>query len=250
MLIYDEDQLRFFYEEFFSDLQNDEVGFVSLSARKKYLSEEIRKEVGLKRTEMFQRRIFRNYNEFYSNLRQYEACIAASVYYTNKEGKNEEPKTPIPSECIVCYVNINPCSMIEATSNFTMDYLSQLKPALKGGVDRKQYQSLLSKFHNKIQTSRSRKNWIDVDFDTQDKSIVNEFIAHLISMDTFHYLLIKTAGGWHVLLFRDMIGGDFHSKVVELDKKAQETGGEVKINKNAMIPVPGTLQAGKKVSIV
>jgi len=106
------------------------------------------------------------------------------------------------------------------------------------------------KLMNCIQKSRSRKYFVDVDFDTYNFDYVAEFLNDYLVECPYH--IIKTHGGYHLLLHPSAItGGElFYKKISFLNEKVKNEGGEVTINKNQMVPVPGTNQAGILVKIV
>jgi len=170
-------------------------------------------------------------------------CLDAGAYHTNVGEHDDFPERGIPKKCVVCYVNINPVSMKKASMEFAKDVID-----FSGNPDASLYRHALSKFHNRIQTSRSRKVWIDVDFDTEKFEIVSDFLTYL-NDNKVSYQVVHTKSGFHVLLLRDTIHINFHQKVQELNKKVAPDG-EVVVNDNGMIPVPGTYQAGAAVSLV
>ncbi len=74
--IQDKYELKRFYDFILPDLLPNEVYFVSLSARNKYLTTEERYDLSLGRTEMFERRIIKKKNgidfiEILKNMKQH-----------------------------------------------------------------------------------------------------------------------------------------------------------------------------------
>jgi len=110
-IISDINELEKFYNEVMPRLTKDEVYFVSLSARNKYLTKEEHDELQLGRTEMFSRSIVRNdsFDRLVRTLRKYETADGS---YVTKNGSN------IPSKSVVCYFNINPSSALKAYTEF------------------------------------------------------------------------------------------------------------------------------------
>jgi len=99
------------------DLEKDEVYFVSLSARNKYLTEDERKEFSLGRTEMFSREIARDKSGLYYVMNKLKASLE---YRRTKNGKE------IPSKSLVVYANINPSSTIKAYQSFKQEMDKQI----------------------------------------------------------------------------------------------------------------------------
>lgn len=236
------------YENFLNilpDLQDDEVYFISLSARNKYLTAEEREDYTLGRTEMFARTIIREKKDFDYAMEKLKSTL---IYKHTKNGKN------IPEKALVTYVNVNPSSMIKAYELFIGEMNKELFQVYQSEKNSKQtnYQGFIRldrKLMNSIQKSKSRRYFIDIDFDVNDIQVVNDFCKQL--KDTIHYI-ISTHGGWHILIKKDTI-----SEGVRLDElvkyahnSVKQSNGEVIFNKNQMVPVPGTEQAGTLVKLI
>jgi hypothetical protein len=63
--------------------------------------------------------------------------------------------------------------------------------------------------------------------------------------------VIETKGGYHVMIRTKTVRYNFHDPVTKLDleAKAMFEKAEVVINVNAMVPLPGTVQADFEVTI-
>lgn len=247
-LIIDKEQFNKFIE-ILPDLKNDECYFVSLSARNKYLTKEEREFYALGRTEMFARNIVRSKEDFEYVLSKLESSL---------QYKLTKSKQKIPEKALVVYVNINPSSMVKAYFNLMNEMnkeLLDINMALQNGKipNYSGIHFLDRKLMNCIQTSRSRKVFVDIDFDIKNDSIVKEFLNILCdNFIIFH--TIKTKSGYHVLINLDSMKDkkfNLNQSVNDLNNIVKDLeNGEVIINSNAMWPVPGTLQAGELVKFI
>lgn len=228
--------------EWLPELQQDEVYFLSLSARNKYLTEEERVTFGLGRTEMFSR--FTAHDK--PGIQYVMQKLKASLLYRRTRSGNE-----IPTKALVTYMNVNPCSMIDAYVEFKGQIDNIMREMLvahnhgKNGPSFEPWWKLERHLMNCVQRSKARRLIVDIDIDTHDPLIQGELCVFLSSHNIEHRL-IKTQGGYHVLIKKETIGKtNIFSKIQELDARCEK---EVVINKNGMVPVPGTLQAGKLVT--
>ncbi len=242
-LIKDNNQYEKFIE-IMPELKDDEVYFISLSARNKYLTAEEREFYALGRTEMFGRTVVKRKEDFYFAMNKLEAML---TYKHTKNGKS------IPKKALVVYVNVNPSSMIKAYEMYVNEMnreLFQVTQALRHDkvVNYEGFINMERKMMNCIQKCRERRYFIDIDIDTKNETILNRISFRLKSVD---YKIIETQGGWHILIKKDSLTKEvkLHEVVKEMNDAVKDEGGEVMFNKNQMIPVPGTLQAGKLVTI-
>lgn len=245
-MIIDKEQFNQFIK-ILPDLQNDEVYFVSLSARQKYLTLKEREFYALGRTEMFSREIVKSKKDFPYIMNK---LLYSLEYKTTRNGKQ------IPEKALVTYINVNPSSTIEAFYQFRKEmnrYKNEINKALMGNKE-PNYTGILNinrKLMNCIQKSRSRKYYIDIDFDIlpEDNDLLVDFQKYLITAKV-KYHTIQTQGGYHVLIKKDTLNDKIklHEKLKEY--KSQLISGEVIINKNQMVPIPGTLQANKLVKLI
>ena len=192
-LINDKEQFNKFIE-ILLDLQNDEVYFISLSARSKYLASEEREYYDLGRAEMFSRNIIRKKEDFEYTLEKLESSLQ---YKKTKNGH------PIPEKCLVVYININPSSMLKAYNMLAQKMNKEWIDIAMALQNKKQpnYSGILyldRKLMNCVQKSRSRKNFIDIDFDIKNNFyIVNSFMTEL-SIRQIKYHLIQTKSGYQL----------------------------------------------------
>ena len=246
MLIANRKTLQFYIDNVLPELIQDEVYFLSLSARNKYLTEEERKYYGLGRTEMFSRVIVRSKQDFDKAIRQLEA---------NHLARLTKNKLLIPKKCLVLYININPVSTVKATGNFVEEFLQAQNELVISLQNQKQsnfdwFRYADRKYLNCLQKATSRKLWMDFDIDSENYSIVDELIQ---SIGDVTHLSIETRSGYHLLIYQPDLnnknaGKYLFAKLNELKKKYPDV--EIMQNKNAMIPLPGSYHGEKEVNIV
>lgn len=230
------------------DLKNDEVYFLSLSARNKYLTKEEREYYSLGQTEMFGRTIARSKEQLIDySIKKLEATLA---YKTTRN------HLPIPEKCLVAYMNINPSSMIKAYYQFQNEMnrqMSEIMQALqKGKQPNYSFINIQDReLMNCIQKSPSNKYFIDIDCDTKEEGTIKFLIDRLKDKQiTFH--TIETQGGFHFLLEKSSIPEKYNlndlliqaqTRLMDV-KWSTEKAIEIAINSNAMVPIPGIMQAG------
>ena len=266
-LIYDIDELKYFYENILPPLKSTEVYFVSLSARNKYLTNEEREYLDLGRTEMFCKNIVRKreWDRFKRTIRKFEC---------HKEGYTTRNGFSIPEKCMVCYVNINPSSTPRAIAEFKKvlsEYEIELSSiALEGRQNSNNIAERLNKLDNSLMTayqqSMGTKHWIDIDLDVekQFKPYENQVIKDYMQKKGLKtYYWIDTKSGYHLLIRRDELKfnpEELTSFCIEEEYKKywinqvripeDNMDYEIVVNKNYMIPMPGTLQGGYPVSVI
>lgn len=252
------------------ELKNDEVYFISLSARNKYLTAEERVEYSLGQTEMFGREIAQSKEK----LSTYTMKKLESNLYC-KTTRNEKT---IPEKSLVVYCNINPSSMIKAYYQFQNEMNRQMREITLALLNQKdpnysfiniQTRELL----NCIQKSTGTKHYIDIDCDTKEEKVLTYFIEQFTKDDILYYV-IETKGGYHFLINKntfsekynlhkviqqsqDILESIYDDKYLVQDEEGEYNYEEVnlmvpeiKINNNSMIPVPGTMQSDHLVKLL
>ena len=254
-LIYDEEQVRRFVQ-LLSPPKDEEVYLISISARKKYLSEEERQSLKLNRTEMFGRKLVKyssaqqvSFEDVY--LRVLHSMEVARGGYISKTGK------ALPDKCLVIYANINPSSGIKALKEFQKDVV-ELLFNLPYSESLSPFAHLDSRLMNHYNRQRGTKNLIDIDFDIPEEgiSLLKDFLNELkrggVPSNGLH--VVSTRSGWHVLIDMSYLQFNYPSIVQKYHELAVEQFGtehiEIVVNRNEMIPVPGTLQGDYEVRFV
>lgn len=241
-IIYSEKEIEKFVNlNFPGGLKKHEVAFVSTSVRNKYLTTEEREFYHLGRTEMFNRQIVRNLDEYVDTVVRLSSQIET---FKTKSGE------PMPEKAAVIYANIHPSHSINAFYEFS----HTMQHELISMVTNEHYENHL--IFNKMDTvlktayqkARGTKLFIDIDFDThEDIEPLKQFRIMLDKHNVLHHV-IHTASGFHVQLRKSTIGYPYVHDLYEIQNKYPMY--EIVVNENAMVPVPGTYQAGAKVYYV
>lgn len=241
--VYDETQVNAFHN-LLSPLENSEAYFLSMSARTKYLTEHEREYYQLGRTEMFARKLVKR-SDFDAYMRVVRTLEVAYGGYTSKTD------VPLPDKAMVVYANINPVSGEKALQEFYTKTNEMLFDLGRNEQTRERFAKLDTLLMNCYQRARSRKTLLDVDFDTKKDAVVHEFVNELQSQGVT-YFVVETKSGYHVLMKKSTVNFNYPAVVSELNKKvkAKNPKAEVVVNKNDMVPLPGTLQAGFRVRLL
>lgn len=227
-----------------SPLKDDEVYFLSLSARNKYLSMEEREKLSLGRTEMFCRKVIQtdNFDSFWRLLVEMEEIAQVS---RTRNG------SAIPKSALVLYININPSSGKKALQEFY-----QKTNCMIFGETQPQYHKLQSVLLSCYQRATGTRKFIDIDLDVtvieKNTEILEAIYQELMTEYAQHEIEvtpIRTNSGYHFLLNKDTIKYNYTGIINVLNYRffGDSKNGEIQVNNNAMIPLPGTYQAGKEV---
>lgn len=283
-LIYDENQVRQFYRVVICGTPHDifDVDFFCVAARKKYMTQEEKEATRLGDTCMMEKTPLHEVSEdiFIHKLQKVDACLD-HLYSHNG--------TNIPRSCMVLYMNVNHTSMIDAIKDLKSEislienelYDVFMKNGLREGVANKlkRLDTVTLKTYQNPKNVSS-KNWIDIDMDLDTEKVsVSEIRTKLYDMLTYFpyegviqylpFVIIQTHGGYHVLVSTRFISErnrlyasnnkmnkgmvlSVNTYMIAIQKLLEDKhvdAKEVKINQNAMVPIPGTLQGGKEVRI-
>lgn len=249
-LIYDESEVKNFFDKVLPPLLDTEAYFMSLSCRKKYLKDS---EYNLKgSSEMFERRIVpqRDWVRFLSTLRKYEANEGA---YTDSDG------TPYPMDSLIVYLNFNPCDVMLAYVEF-MKVTSEntVNMILGKGSSVEWFKGISHKWMTCLHHARGTKHYIDVDIDYKNGhkhtnrglAVLNGITDELREQGT-KFLVITTHSGYHILMRKETLAFDYmrelYKPVLEMNLDILD---DIMANSQGMIPCPGTLQAGYPVRVM
>jgi hypothetical protein len=249
--VYNEDELKKFFDIVVPPLNNKEVYFTSLSARNKQLTEEERILYSLGRTEMFERKTIRekDWLKFKRTIYKYETSENAM---TGREGM------PLPSKCLIIYFNINPCDMVKAYRTFMDNMNENLFNLLSGGGSGDGYFKRIDReLMNAIQKSTGTRHYIDIDIDVKDKytlpfkQFLEAFLQEL-KIKEVEYFVVETKNGYHILLKKESIHFNYNH-LIDLARIDAADGilgiKEIEHNSNGMIPLPGCLQGDFPVKV-
>lgn len=235
---------------FLPDLKDNEVYFLSLSARNKYLSGEERDFYSLGRTEMFSRQIA---------LDRDGVAIALNRMKGDLESRRTRNGKEIPNRSLVVYMNIHAMSTLKAYAAFTEEMnrhqTETLHALLNGGVPNlTAFLRMQTRLMNHIQKATGTKQYLDIDIDApRDLADEIRLTIHDQLLDySIKHLVIRTRSGYHIMVntadLKKHKGFALHKYVNDLHVQAEANGGEVTFNSNAMVPMPGTYQAGHLVT--
>jgi hypothetical protein len=164
---------------------------------------------------------------------------------------------------MVCYANINPSSGIRAMKMFQGEMTETLFDTRTNAEAYSWFAHAGTKLKNCFQKCTGTRKWIDIDFDIPEEGgdILHGFVGamkvhrqHVNRESPLDYHIIQTRSGYHFLVNKDTLGFNFNLVVETFNAVAVERFGkehvEVIVNKNGMIPIPGTLQAGHEVKFI
>lgn len=254
---------------------------ICLSARGKKLDKEEREIYQLGRGEMMRTELIRrkggnwNFNIYKQGPYKYNCHKSAML---TKAG------LPYPEKCLVCYVYVNPSDELDCVHD-TFEFYNKIQHELiesykKGSTDGvEDHLEKLPKIFEHLRschaTNLSRRIWRDFDFDvdvTEDMNFSKEaakkavYFAIVNQANTFYgkgnYAIVDTSGGYHVLVKVSAMHSnpnDFIKKVQATEFTIGESSGvieqlckEIKLTEagSQFLPMPGTLQYGRLVTIV
>jgi hypothetical protein len=248
-LIHSEDEVRKFYA-LLPRLQDGGSYLISMSARNKYLTREERVEIDLGRTEMFAKKMVSK-DTFESYLR------VLYSYETNKKAVTSRSDVMIPSKCLVLYGNIYPSNNITAFQTFLTKSIEKLSVG-----DNRYFNNIVSRLNTEVQKTKGYSKFVDIDMDfNKDVNLTNKLFDMLFTklkvrgkegvLD--NVFVIETKSGFHILLDKNYLGFNYTTIVDEMNVLVRTNCGissEVVVNRNGMVPIPGTIQADFRVKFV
>lgn len=170
------------------DLQENELFYCCLFARKKYCPDLVHSS---DKTQL--KRFTCKKENLVDKLKQLE-CTFGSYKLKDRE---------VPQEALVCYINPNPRDIIKAS----FEGIKVLSDSLQfKGANFNPHQQIMSC----IQRSVGRKIWVDIDIDEPDndkqKQIINSIYQ---SINPQAITLIQTRGGLHCLIQTSKIKDEY-----------------------------------------
>ena len=251
-LIDEKSQYYTFTSYILPELKEDEVYFVSLSARNKYLSQEERQRYCLGRTEMFARTLVRS---------KAELADVMDKLASERHLKRTKTGHQIPLKALVTYFNINPSSSVRAMLLFQKKMADMIGETMLGLLNNsspnvESYRRIDRMLMNCFQKSPGHKTWVDIDMDVAKKDRQYLAFTTLFRSHGIRFAVIETKNGYHVLVHTvdlkekaKTMPVKLHEVVKDCHNTESSFGGEVVFNSNGMVPLPGTLQSRFPVSI-
>jgi len=226
-IITDEVLLDSFIESL-PELTEDEVFYVCLFARSKYLTEEQKGSLTHIKSDKAQlKRFSATKATLKTKLRQLECPIGSYVQY-----KTNVPSNPVPQESLAVYITINPRSLRKTNKNCLKKFVEMV-------VDNPTHPFNPTNFSmSELQRSPSKKRYFILDIDEKDVSLykVKEFLGETPTK------VIETRGGYHVLIdvqnIDKTISKTWYYNVKNFLGENLDQGGDI------MSPIVGTYQGG------
>ena len=231
----DEDELKKFHSTILPDLGQDEVFYLMLGARNKYLTEEEKGIYNMNGSDMIKRVTVRSNK--YEELRDkvLDFCVPKGRY-KDKNG------LALPEHSFTLYITPNARDVKRASVSVVQKITEAL---LNPNTPLKLENMMLSEIH-KYSTN---KVYMDFDVDPKGKDDLNYILEEIYKeLGNSKYHVVKTRSGAHVLLekstidpkvkntFYKYISGMRHRLILE---------GDVEVKGDTMLPVPGCAQGGK-----
>lgn len=229
-IIVDELALKEFIS-FLPELEDDECYYVSLFSRKKYSDNpKIKSDKGQLK------RFTGKKHDLFDKIRKLETKLG--TYFHNGE--------IVEQGGLALYITPNPRSFREA-SYLTIDALNDFNR-------KNDFRNPHSVALNMIQVSPSRKCYFDIDIDTNEgyEMPVDTLIQKITDagIPRVCYEIIKTRGGYHVMMKLRVIPVGLKSKWHQIFTKLRCLEFEVMMNGDNMVPCVGTYQGGSSPELI
>ena len=230
-MIWNESLMREFFENVLPPLEDYEVFISLLAARKKYYPLLRRSE------EILDRKILRA-NDSKRLIQKIKRFAKGPFYQDDKE---------LPEEALVLYIGLNPKHTLKAFNLFVkemQDSLSQITFALlnQNQPDFSKFKKIDVNLFSAIHRSTSRHVYWLIDIDRKDEFLLDAVVKKLEDNVAW---ISETKNGFHVIVKvgresgRIIFGGKGETGLKQIEG--------VEVHKEAMTPIPGTLQGGFKV---
>jgi hypothetical protein len=135
-------------------------------------------------------------------------------------------------QCLAAYIAVNPRSLIKANKGMLME---TAKRFTEGQLDFNPISLSTTEIHRAV----DRKFYVDFDYDGSDLEYVKDGIK-LMLPDPSHYRILKTRGGFHLLVDLSKVKEFVHDWYQILSGLP---GCDVK-GSNTLTPIPGCTQGG------
>ena len=288
-VVADVNELKWFFDHVIQKPQINESYTAVFVSRHKKLTKEEQEDIGLTRKEAeflavetfrlghFKDALYQNENNwtfdsFLKHLRRLEV---------NKDAYTTSKGLPLPTKTLATIFYVNPCDNIKVCREFFNQYLDvtqAISKAMLNGkttVDNLQSYQWFDKAESNLKHLRANQKgtryWLDFDIDVpawfkvsyydQLKTLLTE--AYRLK----NYVIIDTSGGYHILVRTSAIKQNprlFSNKVYDLYQAGIKAGNEQYLDEKGNskfecivndsqipgLPLPGTYQYGKKVTVL
>lgn len=248
------EELRFTYNHILPRLKENEVYFLCAAARNKKLSQDERSYYGISRAEMYDSQIVRT-DTFESFMK------AVYKFEINKKAFTTKNGYAYPDKSLILYLFQDPIDayaaskamvqyILETQGNLTNAVLKNSEEGIKQGWYN--IRKIFDSFKSIFAKNRGTKVWLDVDIDVEFNSIEQEkkFVDFMrlffnAKLGSRNYIIIRTAGGFHVLIKRNSLKENPQNNINALESylvdKMKVQPKEIGISKTGQIPLPGTI---------
>ncbi len=217
-IIKDEELLKDFINNFLPELKTNETYYVCLFARNKYC---------VNRTDLLAdkaqlKRFTADKDYLMDKIRQLECAV----------GSYKQKGNPIPPESLALYISPNPRDLMKATKNSVKSFVDLITG------DSKKFFNPHAEVMSEIQTSYSKKVYLDFDFDDVTIEEIKPKLENIINQEALHFL--KTRGGFHLLVELDKVEKIYKNSWY----KVVSSLPGVDVRGDNLLPVPGCTQGG------
>lgn len=272
--IYSDEELLKFYNTFFSNTDPFLTDFFCVAARKKYMTEEQKKNINLGDTCMMQKTIIKEYDpkKFLAKVHQVDASLD---YFTDRDGNY------LPRSCMTFYMNINRTNLLSAVKDFKdlmniweYDLLSLLQFSNENKKQNigKQLKTIQNNLLKSFQDPKNViVNYFDIDCDIGRNFSATEYKEKLVDfLQSENVYILSTHSGCHVI-FPKIVFSDYNKKLsasvskTEMKNKvlnpermyhfvcdmmSDKNIKEIKYNQNMAVPMPGTTVNGFEIKMI
>ena len=226
-LVYNFDEVKDFVTRILIKLEDDEVSILLLNTRKKYCPVELSKS-----EEVLGRELIRH-NDLDKIIRKIKKVAYIDNIYVDIHTLED-----VPIHCFALYCLLDPRSTLKGYGEFIEDINKWIYESFKGeSKNLELYRRIDVKLFSAIHKNRSRGLYFVVDIDKKDEAILDKITGLLIGHIEW---VSETHGGYHVIVNKN----DETGTIIYKNMAGMEY---VEILKDAMTPMPGTLQGGFEV---
>ena len=238
--------LKSFYDEVYAPaLQTEGLAFLlALAARDKYClpGEDY---VMCNRTEMLAREYVER-DDFEVFVAKLQRLVGNDQAYLDKNRK------PIPEHLKVLYVAVNPVDLVSAYCLFTKKLAERNEELLKSSNRPISAYTVNGLWVSSMQTCPTARRWFDFDLDLKKDGMKPKELTPMVrdcissGFPEAVFRIVVTHGGVHLLASNAGMSKAYNPQTItaRLNHEFGSMCDEIKLNKNGLIPCPGTVQGG------
>ena len=260
-IVEDGNILKNFLKIITKDLTPTQSIFVNSCFRSKKLTETERSSLGARSREIYLTKNLRLDKENKVDLErlvnkyyELEVPIRALTY------QQGDKRVSLPQHALLCYTCPNPSNEVDVSIEHMTSTLEIVKSYIHSNT-KFDVEKQLSHHNKDFRSERTRfveKKWIDFDIDINFESdqldtvkdLIKQTIHHAEQLQNITGLLVRTSGGFHVLISKKSLRGNPYDIVKLLTTTLQtivtEDNVVVEYKKGGFfVPTPGTIQYGR-----